>query len=146
MAKISGWIFLGIGILFTGLSFYVNSAQNTNSMTIFIYLGYAFIAYGIAKILVKYIMKKNKNEKKLNKELPEDKTKWHRNNQKNNSNKHSQNNINMNSHNSNQNTNNHIKNNPESNDMNGYIGLCARCGTPMRKVNVYCHRCGMKQQ
>ena len=35
--------------------------------------------------------------------------------------------------------------NKKFNPLYGYIGKCNRCGTPMRKINHYCHRCGMKQ-
>ncbi len=148
MVKISGWVFVGIGLLFSGMSYYINFAQKTNSMTIFLYLGYLFLAYGIAKVLVNYIMRRDKSEKNANKQLPESNDiKWHRNNDTKNKTHAKQNqasNTNRNNLNQPQNQNNPSNSNPK--DMNGYIGYCPRCGTPMRNVNSYCHRCGMKQE
>jgi hypothetical protein len=148
MTKISGWVFLSIGILLTTLSFYINSSQRTNSMTVFIYLGYLFIAYGIAKVAVKFIMNKDKPNKNSNKQLPEvNNNQFSRNknisknipNPNYRSNIQNNNKININKSNINSQTRS------QNNDLYGYIGFCSRCGTPMRKINIYCHRCGNRQ-
>jgi len=115
MAKISGIIFVILGVVVSVASYFVNSYQGTNSLLVFIYIGYAFIAYGVAKIVAKMILGKNKlSSEELQRELA------------------GTNSI-----------------NPSSVSKNslppGYIGRCKKCNTPMRNVNVYCHRCGLKQ-
>jgi len=139
MVKISGWVFLIIGGIFSGTSLFINTSQKTNNMNLFLYFGYLFIAYGIAKILISYISGKDKNEKNIKKRLPENNNKPFGE-------------IRKESKNNNQQVHHHINNThqsqnniPSSKDSNGYIGYCSRCGTPMRNLNVYCHRCGMKQ-
>jgi len=44
MAKLHGAVFIGIGLLFSITSAAVNASQNSNSLTIFIYVGYLFLA------------------------------------------------------------------------------------------------------
>lgn len=145
MAKISGWVFLSIGILLSTVSFYINNSQGINSMTLFIYFGYLFIAYGIAKIAVKFIMNKEKSRGNSNKQLPEI------SNNKNSRNKVFSQNTTNNNYKNNVQSNNKLNNKTsvssqnKNNDLYGYIGYCSRCGTPMRKINIFCHRCGTKQ-
>lgn len=114
MAKISGVVFLVIGLVVFLTSKYTN-------MTFFVYVGLLFIAFGSARLVIKYILKKDKKSDKFDTKLPE--------------------NLNDFSTRSGQ----QQPNNTTRNDMYGYIGYCPTCQTPMRKINNYCHRCGMKQ-
>ncbi len=142
MVKISGWVFLSIGGLFSGLSLYINKSQKTNSMTMFLYFGYLFIAYGIAKILVSYIMRKD--SKSTNKQKNRHKLSKAKVNRKNSNNQHL---PSYNTENQYQSSQGKVdgKNSNNNQTKDGYIGYCKRCGTPMRELNTYCHRCGMKQ-
>ena len=134
MAKIHGIIYLIIGIVLTIVSSVVNNAQNTKSMTLFIYLGYLFIAIGAAKLIIGYVLKKDKNEKNTNRQLPD-----YEQNLQNDPKTYEQ--------------YRHQKEQRRSHqaetggrpDLYGYIGYCPTCNTPMRRINIYCHRCGKKQ-
>jgi hypothetical protein len=134
MAKISWVIYIVLGLLFSISSYVINNMQNNNSLTIFIYVGYLFIGYGVSKLVVKYILGKNNDfEKNLDKKLPDHggmpktgKTEL---------------NINKNNH-----VNHNLSDNSKSNSLYGYMGYCERCNTPMRNLNRYCHRCGLRQQ
>lgn len=121
MAKIPGIAFVLIGVLLTAMSYYINNLQGTNSLNMFIYVGYIFIAYGIAKILIAYITKKGKSDDLFNKkkdgQLPDEESL----NEVVERKKH------------------------HKTDLYGYIGYCRKCNTPMRGINRYCHRCGLKQ-
>jgi len=121
MAKIPGIAFVLIGILFTAMSYYINNLQDTNSLNAFIYVGYLFIAYGIAKILIAYITKKGKSDELFNQkkgsQLPDEES-----------------------------LNEVVERKKHHKvDLYGYIGYCRKCKTPMRGINRYCHRCGLRQ-
>jgi len=128
MVKVHGGVFLALGVLFSGLSFFVNSAQNTNSLTIFIYIGYLFMAYGIAKLLVQYVLKpKQNNSARIKRPQAYQAAQQQLGGQPVQHN-HTQQRA--------------VHNTPLP---PGYIGRCSKCGTPMRQMNIYCHRCGQKQ-
>ncbi len=120
MAKIPGYVFMIIGGLLSLISFSVNKSQNSNSLTIFIYVGYLFMAYGVARVLINFILKNEKSRDKKIKanELPEDLKIMDKTSKMLTGKK----------------------------DLYGYIGYCPKCGTPMRRINVFCHRCGLKQK
>lgn len=118
--KIPGWVLILIGSGMALLSYFINKSQNTNGLTIFIYVGYLFIAYGVARVTIGFILKneQSKIDKSFDKQLPED-LRISDNTSKTLSGK--------------------------KHDLYGYIGYCPKCNTPMRRINIYCHRCGMKQ-
>jgi len=60
MAKLSGWLFLIMGIIITTVSFLVNNATGKFKMALFVVLGVIFIFVGIMKIFTK----KQKPQKK----------------------------------------------------------------------------------
>ena len=113
MAKISGVIFLIVGLIVFLVSKYAK-------MTFFVYVGLLFIAFGSAGLVIKYILKKDRKSDKLDRRLPENMNNFTGLSQQQ-------------------------QNKTQNNDMYGYIGYCPTCQTPMRKINNYCHRCGMKQ-
>lgn len=118
MAKIHGIVYLIIGIIMFGVSFVINKTHNNSTLTLFIYVSYIFMAVGIAKLIVNYIMNKNKKDVgdvNIDNTVPQFKPL----------------------------TDN--KSNNTKNNLFGYIGVCPNCSTPMRRINVYCHRCGRKQ-
>jgi len=121
MAKIPGVVFVLIGVLFSFFSHYINKLQKTNSLTLFVYVGYGFIAYGVAKVVIGYILKKDKkgeSEDAFKDQLPEEES-----------------------------TSQIVAaKKAHKSDLFGYIGYCPRCNTPMRKINRYCHRCGVRQK
>ncbi|MCB9358811.1 DUF308 domain-containing protein [Candidatus Woesearchaeota archaeon] len=122
MAKISGFVFILIGVLFSFMSFYLNGLQGTKSLTVFIYIGFAFIAYGVAKVVINFILRKDKR-KSADRRLPEEDGSVP----------------------SAPNLDNLPNDGNRKKDLYGYIGYCRKCGTPMRGINIYCHRCGLKQ-
>lgn len=120
MAKIPGYLFLILGLIVSIAS----SVINKKELTIFVYIGYLFIAYGAAKILISLILKNEKHDNKEKQlQVPEA-----------------------------------VRNNPQlrkeyqqkfgkiAKDMQGYVGYCPSCGTPMRGINIFCHRCGRRLQ
>lgn len=72
MAAIPSFVFIILGIMFSFVSLYINSLHDTTSLTLFVYVGYLFMAYGIARMLISYILKSDKSEKRSHKgELPD---------------------------------------------------------------------------
>jgi hypothetical protein len=131
MVKIPGYVFIGFGAILSISSYFINLSNGKNSLTMFIYLGYLFIAYGVAKLLINFILKPEKKSVSgpnfFGRSLPE------------------QDNANM-SKESNLRTQQPPKLNPQQkNDLYSYTHQCRKCGTPMRRINIFCHRCGMKQ-
>jgi len=117
MAKIPGVVFLVMGLVMVIASSYINKVQDSNSLSFFIWIGYLFLAYGAAKVLIDFVLSRDKMERKLSERLPEEANKpsIRREYKK------------------------------KFNNMYGYIGYCPKCGTPMRRINIFCHRCGMRQ-
>ena len=68
--KISGWIWLILGAIVSGYSQIV-MMKAKNNMLLFFYVGLVFIGIGVAKILIKVILKNPKNRKK-DLELPKE--------------------------------------------------------------------------
>jgi hypothetical protein len=138
MAKISWIVFIIIGALFSIGSHIVNNMQENDSLTIFIYIGYLFIGYGVAKLVVVYILGKNNNVKDaFDDRLPENGGMPKIESSKD---------IKRNYNNIPSNKNDFSNNNSSKNSLYGYIGYCSRCATPMRNLNRYCHRCGLRQE
>lgn len=144
MAKIPGFVFIVIGVLLTAVSFYINKSQRTNSLEIFVYVGYIFIAYGLAKIIIRYILGKGNPKVLDGKELPDDVDGTVK------AQKLDQRNLNVEHHKTEpiiaeQKMPHEQRIHEPKMGMYGYIGYCTRCGTPMRKINRFCHRCGLRQ-
>ncbi len=62
--EIPGWLYLLIGFIVTGVSYYVNSTQSTGKMLIFLAVGIVLMIVGIIKIIFgnfKQIDKDTKN-------------------------------------------------------------------------------------
>jgi len=85
-------------------------------MKIFIFIGYFFVALGAAKLLSSFIFQSPK-EDQPKRQSPQQKT-----------------------------ISTEEKVMQKAMDPHGYIGQCAKCSTPMRRINIYCHRCGSKVQ
>lgn len=119
MAKIPGIAFLALGLVLFFIS------RTMGKLAVFVYVGYIFIAYGSAKVIINYILKKDKSGGFIRKDkrLPEDLG------------------------NEMQGTRNNARRDKgKAHGLLGYIGYCQGCGTPMRKINLFCHRCGLRQQ
>ena len=142
MVAIPGYVFIIIGVLFTAVSYYVNSSQGIASLTVFIYIGYGFIAYGLAKVIVRYVMhQKGKQGIDVTKPMtpkhnPPVGTVHHhappsqaQHQMKPHAHQHPT----------------HQQAQHKAHVPPGYVSVCSGCGTPMRAVNIYCHRCGMRQ-
>ena len=114
MAKIPGIAFLALGLVLFFIS------RTMGKLAVFVYVGYIFIAWGSAKVIINYILKKDKSEKGIRKDkrLPDQQLAEDAGRQITN----------------------------KKHDLHGYIGYCQGCGTPMRKINFFCHRCGLRQQ
>jgi len=61
--KISGWVWLILGAIVAGYSQFVMRSTNSN-LIFFFYVGLASLGVGIAKIVIKIILKNPKNRKK----------------------------------------------------------------------------------
>jgi hypothetical protein len=126
--KIPGIVFLITGIILSFVSSHINKTNDSASLTIFILIGYLFIAYGAAKMIINYILKKDRKAedssiKKNN--LPE----------------------NLQTHPKLKQEYQTSRNNPAPvQNAYSYTGYCSNCGTPMRSVNKFCHICGTRQQ
>lgn len=150
MVAIPGYVFIVIGVMFAAVSTYVNRSQNITHLTIFVYIGYGFIAYGLAKLVVKYIMKqKGKQSPDAVKPIPSAQNTSTGTAQHHAarhpppvSSSHTQ--QQAHSHPQQQQHSTHHQHH-KAHVPPGYVGVCSGCGTPMRAVNLYCHRCGMRQ-
>ncbi|MFT4343666.1 MAG: hypothetical protein ACMXYE_02870 [Candidatus Woesearchaeota archaeon] len=154
MGALSGYVFIGVGLLFSVVSYYGNRMQDSNALTIFIYVGYLFIAYGFAKLGVKYILgKKDSSKKNLKKTspLPPHVSQSAPNSSGENA-SGGQNRVSSPSpsvprapqHDSSSHVQS-VHHSAHPTHTSGFVGHCRSCGTPMRAVNVFCHRCGLKQ-
>ena len=130
MAKLHGTVFLAVGIIMYIISFTLNKKNDNSSLLLFIYISYLFIAYGISKIVVSYILQKGKKEADLKSGKRPIK---YGDEIEGNIDKLSDE-LNVGA-----------KDGTNMQALYGYIGVCDACGTPMRKINIYCHRCGRKQ-
>ena len=59
MAKIHGITYIIIGIAVILMSWFSNARSDSNSMTLFIYVGIIFVIIGIIKIFILFIKKQN---------------------------------------------------------------------------------------
>lgn len=50
MANIPGLVFILIGLVVAGVSFYINSVQKGMGMIVFVFVGIVFVLWGIAKV------------------------------------------------------------------------------------------------
>ncbi len=50
MAEIPPFIFIIIGIIVAAVSIYINTVQKGLAMTVFIFVGIAFVLWGVAKM------------------------------------------------------------------------------------------------
>lgn len=71
MGQINPWVFIIIGAASTGVSIWTNNINNNNNLLIFQYVGFVFITYGVARLIIKFILNnknnplKEQNEKEL---------------------------------------------------------------------------------
>ncbi|MCF7865924.1 zinc ribbon domain-containing protein [Candidatus Woesearchaeota archaeon] len=61
--KIHGFVWLIVGAFMTGFSAYVESIKESANLDIFFYVGIAFGAFGLFKLIILFINPKNKKEK-----------------------------------------------------------------------------------
>lgn len=58
MAAIPGWVYVILGIVMIAASQLINSKTETNSLTIFLYIGIIFIVIGVGKYVFRAVFKK----------------------------------------------------------------------------------------
>ena len=63
MAKIPGPVYFIIGLLVSGVSWYVNTKQGRNDLELFFWIGLIFIAWGVFKIMIRLILSSGKKDK-----------------------------------------------------------------------------------
>jgi ABC-type nickel/cobalt efflux system permease component RcnA len=131
MAKISGWVYLIVGIVMIVFSVLVNNNTGKDSMNLFIFAGIIFVVIGFGKIGWKFFMrekkpKKHKQEKHSEKQVHHHKQTSH--------------------HSSNQNTHQHSSHHHSQNPVHSQreIISCPFCSTRHYKGANFCMNCGRR--
>lgn len=58
MAALSAWVYIFVGGLVSGVSFYINEQKGDGSFTLFFYVGIVFFVIGLAKLLIRVMLGK----------------------------------------------------------------------------------------
>jgi ribosomal protein S27AE len=125
-SDIPGWIFILIGVVISVISYVMNKTNDSKSMTIFLFLGFALCGWGVAKMFL--FAGSNSFFKKKKKDNMNSNTK----------NYHSQNSHSV------SNEKMHSSHNlvDEKMKLKKSIKHCPNCGYALHKTDNYCYNCG----
>jgi len=143
MASINGIFYLIIGLFVAITSFVIDHGNEDHKMKAFFYLGLFLIAVGVSKLIIKYLVQKSvPQEKHPDMQGLGKQAQTHPNSQHHTPDKLQK--TSNNQHNPQDEAYIQEKIRQKVSPPHGFIGQCAKCGTPMRRINMFCHRCGSK--